>query len=71
VLGAIVANASVVAPDASAAAHRAASTNGVATAYWSGAAMMAIMAVVALVWLRRRGEGARVNPAARPDRGDR
>jgi hypothetical protein len=54
VLGAIVANVGAVAPDATPAAHLTAQTNGVAAGYWAGAAMMALMAVVAFVFVRRR-----------------
>ena len=54
VLGAIVASVSAVGPDATRAAHLAASTNGVAAGYWAGAAMMAVMAVIAFVFVRRR-----------------
>jgi len=54
VLGAIVANVGAVAPDATPAAHLTAQTNGVAAGYWAGAAMMALMAAVAFVFVRRR-----------------
>ncbi|HTU97375.1 MAG TPA: MFS transporter [Solirubrobacteraceae bacterium] len=64
VLGAIVAHVSVVAPGAGAEAHLTAATNGVAAAYWTGAGMMLVMAVVALMFLRRRA--ADVQPAVPP-----
>ena len=54
VLGAIVAGVSAVGPDATRAARLTASTNGVAAGYWAGAAMMAVMAVIAFVFVRRR-----------------
>jgi len=57
VLGAIVAGVSAVAPGASGAAHLTASTNGVAAAYWAGAAMMVAMALVAWMFVRRRAVG--------------
>jgi EmrB/QacA subfamily drug resistance transporter len=71
VLGAIVANVAAVGPDATVAAHRTASTNGVAAAYWSGAAVMAVMAIVALVFVRRRTVETPARPPAQPARGDR
>jgi EmrB/QacA subfamily drug resistance transporter len=54
VLGAIVANVGAVAPDATREMHLTAQTNGVAAGYWAGAAMMAVMAVIAFVFIRRR-----------------
>jgi EmrB/QacA subfamily drug resistance transporter len=54
ILGAIVAHVAAVAPTATAEAHRVAATNGVATAYWAGAAMTALVAITALVFVRRR-----------------
>ena len=54
VLGAIVAYASSVAPTADAATRLAATTNGVAAAYWTGAAVMLVMAAVAWCLVRRR-----------------
>jgi EmrB/QacA subfamily drug resistance transporter len=54
ILGAIVAHVATVTPEATAAAHKAAATNGVAAAYWTGAAMTALMALIAFVFVRRR-----------------
>jgi hypothetical protein len=54
VLGAIVANVSSVAPGATAEAHVTAATDGVAAAYWAGAGMMAVMALVAYRFVQRR-----------------
>ena len=54
VLGAIVANVSSVAPGASAEARVAAATDGVAAAYWAGAGAMALMALVAFLFVHRR-----------------
>jgi hypothetical protein len=54
VLGAIVAHVSLVSPTASVAQHVAAGTNGVADAYWTGAAVMLLMAGVAYCTVRRR-----------------
>jgi EmrB/QacA subfamily drug resistance transporter len=54
VLGAIVAHVSITEAGASAAEHIAKSTNGVAAAYWTGAATMAAMAAVAFLGTRRR-----------------
>jgi MFS family permease len=54
VLGAIVANVSSVAPTASAAQHVTAATNGVAAAFWTGAAMSVVMGALAALTLRRR-----------------
>jgi MFS family permease len=54
VLGAIVANVSAVAPGASAAEQVTAATDGVATAFWTGAGMTVVMAVIAAALLRRR-----------------
>jgi EmrB/QacA subfamily drug resistance transporter len=70
VLGAIVANVSAVAPEAGAAAHLTAATNGVAAGYWTGAGMMMVMALVAVVFVRRRAldapPAAAVDAAATP-----
>jgi EmrB/QacA subfamily drug resistance transporter len=73
VLGAIVANVSAVSPDATAAAHRTAATSGVAAAYWAGAAMMGVMAIVAVLFVRRRASETprSASPAAPPEPGDR
>lgn len=54
VLGAIDAGISAIAPHAPLSAHKVAATNGVSAAYWTGAAMMVAMAVIALVFVRRR-----------------
>jgi MFS family permease len=54
VLGAIVASVSAVAPDASPQAHVDAATNGVSAAFWTGAGMTVLMAVVAGLAIRRR-----------------
>ena len=54
VLGAIVSAVSHVAPDATLDERLAASTNGVAAAYWVGAGVMVAMAVAAFVFVRRR-----------------
>ncbi len=54
VLGAIVAAVSTVSQTASPAAHITAATNGVAAAYWTGSGVMAVMALLALVVVRRR-----------------
>ena len=54
VLGAIVANVSSVAPGASAEARVSAATDGVAAAYWAGAGAMALMALVAFLFVHRR-----------------
>ena len=54
ILGAIVAHVSTVAPGATAAMRVDAASDGVAAAYWTGAAMMAAMALVALAFVRRR-----------------
>jgi EmrB/QacA subfamily drug resistance transporter len=54
ILGAIVAAVSSVAPTASPATHVTAATNGVAAAYWTGSAVMAAMAMLAGVCIRRR-----------------
>jgi EmrB/QacA subfamily drug resistance transporter len=64
VLGAIVAHVSVAAPGAGPSAHLTAATNGVADAYLTGAAMMAVMAVVALVFVRRRALDAQPRGSA-------
>jgi EmrB/QacA subfamily drug resistance transporter len=56
VLGAIVAHVSLVSPTASVAQHVAAGTHGVADAYWTGAAVMVLMACVAFFTVRRREE---------------
>ncbi len=56
VLGAIVSHVSLVAPTAPVAQHVAAGTNGVADAYWTGAAVMVVMACVAFFTGRRREE---------------
>ena len=56
VLGAIVAGVSAVSPGASPAEHIKAATDGVAAAYWTGAAMMVLMAVVAIGFIHRREE---------------
>jgi hypothetical protein len=54
VLGAIVAHTSTLAPTATAVQHVQAATNGVAAAYWTGAGTMLAMAVLGLVFIRRR-----------------
>jgi hypothetical protein len=56
VLGAIVANVSSVAPGATAEAHVTAATDGVAAAYWTGAGVMALMALVAYRFVHRRSD---------------
>jgi EmrB/QacA subfamily drug resistance transporter len=54
ILGAIVAHVAVAAPHTGLAAHQAAATRGVAAAYWTGAAVTALMAFTALVFVKRR-----------------
>jgi EmrB/QacA subfamily drug resistance transporter len=54
VLGAIVAHISIVGPGATPAERIDAATNGVAAAFWTGAGMMALMALVAIGGVRRR-----------------
>lgn len=54
VLGAIVSGVSHVGAGASVEDRLIASTNGVADAYWAGAAVMAAMALAAFVFVRRR-----------------
>ena len=55
-LGAIVANVSSVAPGSAAEARVTAATDGVAAAYWTGAGMMALMALVAYRFVHRPDE---------------
>ena len=57
VLGAIDAGISAIAPHAPLSAHKVAATNGVSAAYWTGAAVMVAMAVIAFVCVRRRTTG--------------
>jgi EmrB/QacA subfamily drug resistance transporter len=66
VLGAIVANVSATAPGAGSAEHLTAATNGVAAGYWTGAGMMMVMAVVALVFVRRRALEGQPSAATGP-----
>jgi EmrB/QacA subfamily drug resistance transporter len=54
ILGAIVSHVSAVAPDATVAAHVSAATDGVAAAYWTGAGVMAVMALVACFGIELR-----------------
>jgi EmrB/QacA subfamily drug resistance transporter len=58
VLGAIVTQISTVAPTADVAARVTASTNAVAAAYWTGAAVMLAMAGIAWCVVRRRDDAS-------------